>query len=353
MPISRPSTTRTILAADVGGTHARVGIVRAASMAPRNLELRFYASFECARFPGLDAILHAFLADHGEVAIDGVVVACAGYLDDDRIVNSNLAWPVERTTLVRALGDRDLALINDFEALACALTMPEADDAPLIGGQLAVVDAPELVIGPGTGLGAAVRLPGSDGQCRILHTEAGQVSLAPSLPIEIRVLERLLATHAHVNAESILSGPGLHTLYTLLAAQRGADAVLDSPAAVSHAAQVAHDPLAIEALEVFCGLLGSYVGDLVLLYGARGGVYLAGGVLSHISAFLTQSTFHERMVAKGVMRPILERVPVRMLETGHLGVLGATFWYLQHRTKSDGATTSDPDLIAPLHATQR
>jgi glucokinase len=89
------------------------------------------------------------------------------------------------------------------------------------------------------------------------------------------------------------------------------------------------DEAAVEALDVFCGLLGSFVGDLVLLYGARGGVFLAGGILPQIRELLLQSRFAERFFNKGVMRPYLEQIPVRLMEHGQLGVIGAAGLYLE------------------------
>jgi glucokinase len=94
------------------------------------------------------------------------------------------------------------------------------------------------------------------------------------------------------------------------------------------------DVMARDTLDMFCGLMGSVLGDLVLLYGAQGGAYLAGGILPQIKPYLVGSSFVERFLDKGAMRPVLERVPVRLIEHGQLGVLGAASWYLQHRVSA-------------------
>ena len=104
-----------------------------------------------------------------------------------------------------------------------------------------------------------------------------------------------------------------------------------APTQITAAALAGSDALARESLEVFCGLLGSAVGDMALLYGVHGGIYLAGGILPQIREFLMQSTFVERFLDKGPMRTALEQIPVRLVEHGQLGVIGAASWYLDQR----------------------
>ena len=121
----------------------------------------------------------------------------------------------------------------------------------------------------------------------------------------------------------MLSGPGLANLYAAIGSLRGVAPKLLSPSQVTQAAIEDKDTIALESLRVFCGWLGSFVGNLVLLYGAQGGVYLAGGILPQIREFLLQSDFVSRFRDKGQMRPMLERVPVNLIDHGQLGVLGA------------------------------
>src|SRR5690606_17202082 len=137
---------------------------------------------------------------------------------------------------------------------------------------------PLVVVGPGTGLGSAVMIPGQP-QPTVLATEAGQISLAPGTPLERELLDMLARQHSHVSYEHVLSGPGLLTLYHALCALRGTPAALAAPTAITAAALDGDDEVARQTLQVFCGLLGSFVGDLAMLYGAGGGVYLAGGIL--------------------------------------------------------------------------
>lgn len=322
------------LAADVGGTHARVALVGPGG-GDRGIELVAYRKFACADFEGLPALLRAFLESDVTVPVRHCVVACAGQLIDDAIVNDNLAWRVCLSQLRHALAFDDVAFLNDFEALAYALDDVRDSDSQLLCGPDAQPEGPALALGPGTGLGAAVRLVDDQG-VRVLASEGGQADLAPGTARERAVLEHLAASGGYVSYERILSGPGLLTLYSTLCAMRGRAPTLASPEAVTAAARGAQDPEAVETLDIFCGLLGSFVGNLALMFMARGGVYLAGGILPEIRTLLGRSSFAERFLDKGGMRAFLLRVPVRLIEHGRHGVLGAARWYLDRPRQGPG-----------------
>lgn len=317
------------LAADVGGTHARIGLVRG-SRGAGQVAVLAYRKYVCADYDGLAAILHDFLDIAGRPPVTHGALACAGYPIDGVVVNDNLPWKVAVADVRATLGLDELSLINDFEALAYATQYLDPDaTTPLTDAIEATERGPLVVVGPGTGLGSAVLIR-DQAQPMVLATEAGQISLAPGTALERDLLALLATRDSHVSCEHVLSGPGLLTLYRALCTLRGAPATLDTPNAVTAAALADADPVARQALETFCGLLGSFVGDLAMLYGAGGGVYLAGGILPQIRDFLLRSRFVERFLDKGRMRAFLERVPVRLMEHGQLGVIGAAGWYLDH-----------------------
>jgi glucokinase len=326
---SVPSLERAFLAADVGGTHARIGLISPRPDGHRPVTVLEYRRYACAEWPSLTAVLKDFVAQLSSgTHVEHCAVASAGYVLGDAIVNDNLPWPVSIRDIRESLGINRLAVINDFEAVAYATQfMTQGDTVPVIETSAPQVEGPVLVMGPGTGLGSAVLFPGKP-HATVLPTEAGQVALAPGNELEIEILRLLARDRAHVSFEHALSGPGLINLYRAICTLRGATPSLQLPADVTRSALERSDAAAVEALNVFCGLLGSFVGDLVLLYGARGGVYLAGGILPQIRDLLLTSTFAERFFNKGVMRPFLQQVSVRLMEHGQLGVIGAAGLYL-------------------------
>jgi glucokinase len=315
-----------LIAADVGGTHARVGLVEGDA---RGFTVTRYHKYACADYPDLATILDAFRRESAQPAVARVALAIAGYVVDDAVVNVNLPWPVSLSELRHALGVRDLAVVNDFEAIAHAIDHVGADDTHLLGGPACAATGPVLVVGPGTGLGAALRIPRADVArgVFVLPTEAGQATLAADTDLEFEVLRELRRRGSRVLIEHVLSGTGLVNLDAALRRLRGAPERGLTPAQITAAAEAASDAIALETVEVFCGWLGGVLGDLALLYGAQGGIYLAGGVLPQMRGLLARSTFAARFLDKGAMREALARVPVRLVEHAQLGVLGAASWY--------------------------
>ncbi|WP_313347650.1 glucokinase family protein [Stenotrophomonas sp.] len=326
LPANATSAPPSFLAADVGGTHVRVARVQAGPDPAHPVQLLEYRKFRNADYPGLSAILQAFLADGERPA--HCVVATAGYArDDGTVITANVPWPLSARQIERDLGLDAVYIVNDFEAVAYAAAQVDASGVLQLTGPATAPRGPTLVVGPGTGLGAAVWIPTAHGAV-VLATEAGQPTLAASTELEMAIVRQMQREHAHVSVEHALSGPGLMNLYRALCAIEGQPAVLGTPDAITAAAMSNQDVLARQSLEVFCGLLGSTIGDMALQYGAHGGVYLAGGILPHIREFLVNSTFVARYLNKGPMREALERIPVKVVEHGQLGVIGAASWYL-------------------------
>ena len=329
--VSASTSAQSFVAADVGGTHARVGLMTRTPSAP---VVERFEKYVCADYPSLAAILGDFLGSLGGRAIHEVAIACAGYCLDGTIINTNLPWTVSLERMRGELGLSGIHFVNDFEAVAYATPhLQPHDSTVLMAGEGQALTAPTVVVGPGTGLGAAVRIPTADGHV-VLATEAGQAAFAPSTDREIEVLRVLRRKTSHVSIEQVLSGPGLVRLYAVLCELNSADERWSTPAEISGAAFEGLDHVARETLDVFCGLMGSVLGDLVLLYGAQGGAFLAGGILPQIKPYLVGSTFADRFLDKGAMRPVLERVPVRLIEHAQLGVLGAASWFISQRGRA-------------------
>lgn len=325
------SASQPFLAADVGGTHARVALVQASRVDSRVLDVLAYRAFRCADFSSLTDLLRAFLRHESGVAVRRCVLACAGQLTHGEVtIHDNLAWPIRLSEVRLTLGFDEVAVLNDFEALGYALDDAGSVPSRLLCGPDTRVAGPMLIVGPGTGLGASVRLPGPPEQ--VLATEAGQIDLAPQTTCEREVLARLAPAGGYVPYEQVVSGPGVLVLYRALCELHGASAALATPEAVTVAAWAGADRHAVAAVDMFCALLGSFAGNLAMVCMARGGVYLAGGFLASMFDLLARSRFAERFVHGRSVRNFLEQVPVRVLEPGRYGVRGAARWYLRKLT---------------------
>jgi len=155
-------------------------------------------------------------------------------------------------------------------------------------------------VGPGTGLGVSGLVFAPDGTDIPLAGEGGHATLAAQTPLEWELLRILQRRYGHVSAERVLSGQGLVDLYHALRERLtlgGRD--VSQAAHVTALALEEGDALALQALELFCGFLGTVAGDLALTLGARGGVYLGGGIVPRLGAWFEQSGFRARFEAKG------------------------------------------------------
>lgn len=313
-----------LIVADVGGTHARFAI---AGINPHGEpEIMDYHRFACADYSSLAAIICAY-SEMMRQQFNHASIAIAGVIEEDRVRNSNLPWLVSRKQTMRESGLAQLRFVNDFAALAWSVPLINPANAVILNqGNAATLAGPVLVVGPGTGLGAAVWLPGPPSS--VLSTEAGHAALAAGNPYEALLLAQYWKSTPHVDNETFLSGPGLLHLYRTISLKRGKASTLGTPAEVTAAAIVEQDNIAHEATETFCAMLGSLLGDLAIYYGAQT-VYLAGGIPTQISELIQKSEFRNRFLNKGVMRAVVENIPVYLIEPGQLALLGAAHWYRQ------------------------
>lgn len=297
------------LVGDVGGTNARFGWIDAPGAAPADIDVERVADHASLR----DA-LAAYLATHARAQPRWAALGIATTVDGDHVRMTNHPWEFSIAALQRALDFERLLVVNDFTALALALPVLPPDASRQVGGGHARADAPVALLGPGTGLGVAglVPLPGGHGVVP-LGGEGGHVTLAAADEFEARVVARLRERYGHASAERALSGPGLENLHEALARIEGAPAAPLDAAEITARAQAGSDALCVRTVELFFALLGGVAGNLTLTLGARGGVYVGGGIVPRLGDWIERSAFRERFEAKGRFSAYLAAVPTRVV----------------------------------------
>lgn len=303
------------LIADIGGTNARFALVGRAG-AHAEMVLR------CADHASLADAAKAYLAQQpGPARPVRAAFAVASPVTGDIIRMTNLPWEFSIADVRRELGLDRLDVINDFTAVALSMTELAGEDLVQIGEGSPVAGAPIGVLGPGSGLGVSALVPGIEGWTA-LATEGGHVTMAPVSDREGAVLAQLRKRFEHVSAERVLSGPGLVNLYEALIVIDGHEPEQLSAAEISTRALERRDPACQEALEMFCAMLGTVAGNLALTLGARGGVYVAGGIAPKILPFLMHSRFRKRFVEKGRMRDFLGPIPTYVVTHAYPAFVG-------------------------------
>lgn len=309
----------TFLVGDVGGTNCRLAL---ASRAGAELILARPRAFKCADFAGVDAAIDAYADAIGwDGRLSAAVLAIAGPVKDGAVQSTNMAWRMSEAQLGPRAGGR-ARLINDYTALALSLEQMNAADSRSIGPDLTGdPSATVAVIGGGTGFGAGALMRGVGGWTAIA-TEGGHMSFAPVDDLEIEILRSLTRRFGRVSIERLISGPGLFNLYLALAEIEGVTPGSASPEDIVAAAE-AGDGLCARALAGFCAIYGSVAGDFALAYGARGGVYLGGGIAPAIAGHLAGGAFRARFEAKGRFRDYLAAVPTRIIVNPYAALIGA------------------------------
>lgn len=304
------------LLADIGGTNARFALAEPGGMPveERHLLVRDFAE------PS-DAI-DAYLGGH-KVSEAVIAVATSVGGDDVRFTNSH--WAFSIAGLRRRHGFEQLAVINDFVAQALAMPHLAAHEVEQIGGGSGIPDQPIGVLGPGTGLGVSALVPARGGWMA-LPTQGGHVAFAPANAREQAVLDHLRQRFDHVSNERVLSGQGLLNLAQALAAIDRRPCAATSPEDVTEAAHDDRCPSCREAVALFSSVLGSAAGDLALVYGAHGGVYVAGGICLRLGALFDRAACRRRFDAKGRMRSYVEPIPIWLVLRRDTGLIGAAHY---------------------------
>nr|WP_204367248.1 glucokinase [Methylobacterium sp. B34] len=212
-----------------------------------------------------------------------------------------------------ALALDGLAVINDFTAVALSVPRLAEEDRRQIGDGAAQPGAVVGVLGPGSGLGLSGLVPGANGRWTALSGEGGHATMAPMSDRESAVLDQLRKSFEHVSAERVLSGPGLVNLYNALMILDGREPAALTPAQVADSAIGGGDPHCVEAVEMFCAMLGTVAGNLALTLGARGGIYIAGGIVPKLGPLFTHSRFRKRFMEKGRMHDFLAPIPTYVI----------------------------------------
>jgi glucokinase len=324
------------LVADIGGTNARFGWVPEGTSTVSHV-----ATLPTAGHAGPAAAAAAYLAGLAQNLGSAyrppraAAFAVATAVGQDHIAFTNNGWAFSRREVQATLRLDPLLMLNDFEALALSLPRLQPSQVRAWPGVApAAAGAPRsalAVIGPGTGLGVAGLVPAADGSWVAVPGEGGHATLSAADDFDAALLAAVRREHPHVSAERLLSGIGLPALHGAVAA------VLGQPAAPLAAEQIVERGLAgscavcSRTLDAFCALLGSFAGNVALVLGARGGVYIGGGIVPRLGERFFQSTFRQRFEAKGRFQAYLQPIPTLLITDTLAALNGGVQALTQHR----------------------
>ena len=324
-----------LLAGDIGGTKTALAIL--SDEAGPHVPVR-QTEVHSADYASLEAIAAEFV-EQSQLPVDRACFGVAGPVFGGRVITTNLPWHIDQAVLLKELNLKAIHLMNDLEAIACAVPSLRSTDVHTLNVGEPVPGAPMAVIAPGTGLGESFLT--WNGQRYETHSsEGGHSDFAPTNPTQLRLLEFMLGRFDHVSYEHVCSGIGVPNVYDFVGE------VEKVPESAEVATQIASardrsmpiiryalDPRTpskrcAATIDIVASILASEAGNLALKVLATGGVYLSGGIATHILPALEGSRFLQFFRFKGRFSDMLSRIPVHVI-VGRAALVGAAIYGLE------------------------
>jgi len=314
-----------ILAGDIGGTKTLLGLLDPTTARPHRVHVR---EFPTAAFKGMTDMVRDFVSDPN-VRTTPISAACfgvAGPVLGATARLTNVSFTIDALDVSRTFNIPHVKLLNDLEAMAYAVPVLDGNELHVLQPGEAIRGGNMALIAAGTGLGEAL-LHSVRGRFIPSPTEAGHADWAPRTERDIKVLRQLIAHHGRAEVEDVVSGSGLPNLHRATH-DRGCDAGISpeeagAPAAITRAALEHRCAACVEALEIFVDAYGAEAGNAALRSVATAGVFIGGGIAAKILPALTDGRFMAAFRDKGAMRPLVEKVPVKIILNPDAGLLGA------------------------------
>lgn len=328
------------LLADVGATNARFAL----EMAPG-----VFASIEvlrCDDYDGLVDVTRAYLRKVGVIRVSHAGIAIANPIGGDLVRMTNRDWTFSIDEVRQRLDLTTLLVVNDFTALAMALRHLNADQRMQVGGGEPQPNSVIGLLGPGTGLGVSALIPTED-RWVTLGSEGGHTSFAPNDEREMDVLRYCWREYPHVSGERLISGPGIELTYRALSERDGVPPLPRKAKDIVEAAMSGSDPVCVETLDCFCGMLGTVASNLAVTLGALGGIYIGGGIVPRLGPRFLHSPFRSRFEAKGRFSDYLSQVPTYVITAPYPAFHGVSAILADHLR---GRATGDSSLLDKIRS---
>lgn len=304
------------LLGDIGGTNARFAIKIA-----EDLPFTEPVVLRCRDYAGLPEAIEHYLSSNHLPQPRWAALAIATAVSGDEVNMTNNHWSFSIKKLQSRIAVSHLRVLNDFTALAMAIPGFNPEDLSPVGGGQAIPGKAIGLLGAGTGLGISGLIPNSQGFIP-LEGEGGHLTLAASNPREEQLISQVRRKLSHVSAERLLSGPGLSALYEAVATLQDARIEELAPGEISQRGVLGSCPICRETIETFCAMLGTVAADLALVLGARGGIYIGGGIVPQLGPYFLTSPFRSRFEQKGRFSDYLAAIPTWVIRAPWPGLLG-------------------------------
>ena len=280
-----------VLLIDIGGTNIRTASADIGSSSlinPNKQNLDCLASF--------DEMLQTFLDE--DISIKHLVFSIAGPKLHNSIAMTNREFKIDEVEILKKFKVDSCHILNDWESIGHGLSLFKKDEMTFISDGKPFNET-ALILGPGTGLGAAQVIRESI----VLPTEIGNSSfIIPELFLELGLEDK-----DYNVVEDLISGGGLAKIYSFFA---GKD---KSPEEI--VSSYYSDQFAQKSIDVFLTSLAQILSELALAYMPGKGIYLAGGLMRSLKEFIDFDLFIKNFVVnrKSMHADVLNQMPVALI----------------------------------------
>jgi glucokinase len=314
-----------IVGGDVGGTKTLLGIFEPAEPRPRLVATYSYVTNHYGSF--VEILAEFDRAVGRQRAVDAAAVGVAGPVIGGISQLTNVSWGISASGIAAHLGTPRVALLNDLEAMAMSVEVLTADEVAVLQTGTARADGNGAVIAAGTGLGQAY-LHRVNGRLRPVPSEGGHADYAARTDRELELVKMLRERFGRAEVEQVISGPGLVNLHRFT--HRGGECDMldgvseaEAPTRISQAGLGGRCQQCADALRMFVSAYGAEAGNLALRAVATAGLYIGGGIAPKILPALKTGAFMDAFLAKDPLRPLVEKVPVKVILNPEAGLVGA------------------------------
>ncbi|MCQ0987837.1 glucokinase [Jiella marina] len=309
-----------ILIGDIGGTNARFAILVDAYAEPKHFPIVQTADFE-----NIDEAIQVSVLDKTSLRPQSAVLAVAGPIDGDEIDLTNCPWVVRPKVMIETLGISEIVVMNDFEAQALAISALKEESRTEIGGGIVREGASRAVLGPGTGLGVAGLVRARNMWIPVAG-EGGHIDIGPRTSRDMEIWPHLTPIEGRISGEQVLCGRGLVNIYRAICTTKNVEPAYSTPASVTDAAIKKGDAEAEEAINLFATYLGRMAGDIALIFMARGGVFIAGGIFQRLIPVIKKEEVRSAFEDKAPHSALMKEIPLYVVTEPLAALVGlATF----------------------------
>lgn len=311
-----------MIVSDIGGTNGRFAV--AEFIGGNDIpEISDTQVLPCSAYSAFSEMFAAYVKRFGDDIPKTAHFAVAGEMTPEYGNLWHYNWDISAAEIEKEFNLSRVTLLNDYEALVQAVPyFSDKDLNSITENEKGIHNAPFTVFGVGSGLGGSIGIPSKSG-LKVVATEIGHISFAPKSELEVELLNSTNKTVEHVSIEILLSGDGIKRVHDFILNKFGGTSDSMTASDITSAARQGNIDSCVKAMDLFFDILASTTGDIAVSQGAKGGIYIGGGIIPKIYSLINKDRFFERYTDKGPMRGYVEKIPVHVITSDMPALLGA------------------------------